>query len=170
MLSVFIFILLIILVDNLCHFLWSGGGGIYSYKMWIWLYLCPIQINERERKRHDLYLIMYIFLWTDECRSEATFRYTVENISKLKETALSPPCMVRNLPWYVYHSHIFLKKIIHVYQRKPFQKTVCYFILLSVIFKNSIVFFFFLNQENHVPTKTWQWETQPENHGLLPAV
>lgn len=35
----------------------------------------------------------------DECRSEATFRYTVENISKLKETALSPPCMVRNLPW-----------------------------------------------------------------------
>lgn len=97
----------------------------------------------REKKRHDLYLIMYIFLWTDECRSEATFRYTVENISKLKETALSPPCMVRNLPWYVYHSHILKKKIIHVYQRKPFQKTVCYFILLSVIFKNSIVFFFF---------------------------
>lgn len=61
----------------------------------------------REKKRHDLYLIMYIFLLTDECRSEATFRYTVENISKLKETALSPPCMVRNLPWYVYHSHIF---------------------------------------------------------------
>lgn len=41
------------------------------------------------------------FALTDECRSEATFRYTVENISKLKETALSPACMVRNLPWYV---------------------------------------------------------------------
>ncbi|XP_076458949.1 ubiquitin carboxyl-terminal hydrolase 7-like isoform X2 [Babylonia areolata] len=35
----------------------------------------------------------------DDCRAEATFRYTVENISKLKESSLSPPCMVRNLPW-----------------------------------------------------------------------
>lgn len=35
----------------------------------------------------------------DDSRAEATFRYTVENISRLKETALSPPCMVRNLPW-----------------------------------------------------------------------
>jgi hypothetical protein len=41
------------------------------------------------------------FVLADECRSEATFRYTVENITKLKETALSPACMVRNLPWYV---------------------------------------------------------------------
>ncbi|XP_064603934.1 ubiquitin carboxyl-terminal hydrolase 7-like isoform X2 [Liolophura sinensis] len=35
----------------------------------------------------------------DESRAETTFTYTVENISKLKETTLSPPCMVRNLPW-----------------------------------------------------------------------
>ncbi|XP_050394501.1 ubiquitin carboxyl-terminal hydrolase 7 isoform X1 [Patella vulgata] len=35
----------------------------------------------------------------DESRAEATFRYTVENISKLKDTSLSPSCMVRNLPW-----------------------------------------------------------------------
>ncbi|XP_016915800.1 ubiquitin carboxyl-terminal hydrolase 7 isoform X1 [Apis cerana] len=35
----------------------------------------------------------------DEARSEATFRYTVENLSKMKETQLSPPCYVRNLPW-----------------------------------------------------------------------
>ncbi|KAK7111658.1 ubiquitin carboxyl-terminal hydrolase 7-like isoform X1 [Littorina saxatilis] len=35
----------------------------------------------------------------DDSRAEATFRYTVENISKLKETALSQSCMVRNLPW-----------------------------------------------------------------------
>ncbi|XP_074647259.1 ubiquitin carboxyl-terminal hydrolase 7-like isoform X2 [Tubulanus polymorphus] len=35
----------------------------------------------------------------DEARAEATFTFTVENISKLKETILSPPYMVRNLPW-----------------------------------------------------------------------
>ncbi|XP_046819841.1 ubiquitin carboxyl-terminal hydrolase 7 isoform X2 [Vespa crabro] len=35
----------------------------------------------------------------DEARSEATFRYTVENISKMKESQLSPACFVRNLPW-----------------------------------------------------------------------
>ena len=32
-------------------------------------------------------------------RSEATFSFTVENISKLKEQVLSPPTYVRNLPW-----------------------------------------------------------------------
>ncbi|XP_034946469.1 ubiquitin carboxyl-terminal hydrolase 7 isoform X3 [Chelonus insularis] len=35
----------------------------------------------------------------DEARSEATFRYTVENVSKMKDSQLSPPCIVRNLPW-----------------------------------------------------------------------
>ncbi|XP_071444786.1 ubiquitin carboxyl-terminal hydrolase 7 [Hetaerina americana] len=35
----------------------------------------------------------------DESRSEATFRYTVQGISKLKDSELSPPCIVRNLPW-----------------------------------------------------------------------
>ncbi|XP_018335217.1 ubiquitin carboxyl-terminal hydrolase 7 isoform X2 [Agrilus planipennis] len=35
----------------------------------------------------------------DEARSEATFRYTLPNFSKLKDSALSPPCYVRNLPW-----------------------------------------------------------------------
>jgi ubiquitin carboxyl-terminal hydrolase 7 len=35
----------------------------------------------------------------DEARSEATFRYTVQQFSKLKDSALSPPCYVRNLPW-----------------------------------------------------------------------
>lgn len=35
----------------------------------------------------------------DEIRSEATFSYIVHNISKLKETELSPPTYVRNLPW-----------------------------------------------------------------------
>jgi len=35
----------------------------------------------------------------DEARSEAVFRYTVHGFSKLKESQLSPPCYVRNLPW-----------------------------------------------------------------------
>lgn len=35
----------------------------------------------------------------EEMRSEATFSYRVENFSKLKESVLSPPCYVRNLPW-----------------------------------------------------------------------
>ncbi|XP_030755284.1 ubiquitin carboxyl-terminal hydrolase 7 isoform X3 [Sitophilus oryzae] len=35
----------------------------------------------------------------DEARSEATFRFTVTNFSKLKDSVLSPPCYVRNLPW-----------------------------------------------------------------------
>lgn len=35
----------------------------------------------------------------DEARSEATFQYRVESVSKLKETMLSSPCFVRNLPW-----------------------------------------------------------------------
>ncbi|XP_072029469.1 ubiquitin carboxyl-terminal hydrolase 7-like isoform X3 [Amphiura filiformis] len=35
----------------------------------------------------------------DGSRSEATFSYTVQNISRLKETSLSPSIKVRNLPW-----------------------------------------------------------------------
>ncbi|CAG2053440.1 unnamed protein product [Timema podura] len=35
----------------------------------------------------------------DESRSETTFSFTVNSFSKLKESVLSPPCFVRNLPW-----------------------------------------------------------------------
>lgn len=35
----------------------------------------------------------------DEARSEATFRFTVTNFRNLKDSVLSPPCYVRNLPW-----------------------------------------------------------------------
>nr|XP_032519443.1 ubiquitin carboxyl-terminal hydrolase 7-like [Danaus plexippus plexippus] len=35
----------------------------------------------------------------DEARSEATFRFTVHNFRNLKDSVLSPPCYVRNLPW-----------------------------------------------------------------------
>ena len=35
----------------------------------------------------------------DEARPEATFQLTIENFSQMKESVLSEPCMVRNLPW-----------------------------------------------------------------------
>ncbi len=38
----------------------------------------------------------------DQSRAEATFRFTVTEFSKFKdskESRLSPPCIVRNLPW-----------------------------------------------------------------------
>lgn len=35
----------------------------------------------------------------EEMRSEASFKFRVENFSKLKDSVLSPPCYVRNLPW-----------------------------------------------------------------------
>jgi len=40
-----------------------------------------------------------IFEDDDEARSEATFSFKVENFSQLRESALSPPCIIRNLPW-----------------------------------------------------------------------
>lgn len=35
----------------------------------------------------------------DIARAEATFRFTVQNVSQLKEQVLSQPCYVRCLPW-----------------------------------------------------------------------
>ncbi|XP_023345461.1 ubiquitin carboxyl-terminal hydrolase 7 isoform X1 [Eurytemora carolleeae] len=35
----------------------------------------------------------------DEARSEATFSFKVENFSQLSDSALSPHCIIRNLPW-----------------------------------------------------------------------
>lgn len=40
-----------------------------------------------------------IVLHTDDARSEAKFQFRVKDFSKLKDTMLSPPCYVRNLPW-----------------------------------------------------------------------
>lgn len=48
---------------------------------------------------HDKCYITILVLILDEARSEATFRFTVPSFSKLRETALSPPTFVRNLPW-----------------------------------------------------------------------
>jgi len=35
----------------------------------------------------------------DEARSEATFRYTIENFSTVRDSCLSESCVIRNLPW-----------------------------------------------------------------------
>ena len=35
----------------------------------------------------------------DEARSEATFQFKVDNFSTIKDSVLSEPCIVRNLPW-----------------------------------------------------------------------
>jgi len=49
-----------------------------------------------------LMIIITVFIaysFSDESRAETTFSFTIDNISKLKDSILSPPCMVRNLPW-----------------------------------------------------------------------
>ena len=35
----------------------------------------------------------------DHCRAEGLIRFEVHNVSKIKETVLSEPEMIRNLPW-----------------------------------------------------------------------
>lgn len=40
-------------------------------------------------------------IMVDKARSEATFRYTINNFSSLKGRALSPACYIRNLPWQI---------------------------------------------------------------------
>lgn len=44
----------------------------------------------------------------DDSRPEATFRYVVNNVSKLKETVLSTPCYIRNLPWKIMVFHLLI--------------------------------------------------------------
>lgn len=44
-------------------------------------------------------MFSYHSVYSDEARSEATFRYKVEGFSKLRDTVLSGSTMVRNLPW-----------------------------------------------------------------------
>ena len=41
----------------------------------------------------------------DEARSEATFQFRVENFSTIKDSVLSEPCIVRNLPWKIMIMH-----------------------------------------------------------------
>ena len=35
----------------------------------------------------------------DEARSEATFQFKVKDFSQIRDSVLSEPCIVRNLPW-----------------------------------------------------------------------
>ena len=43
--------------------------------------------------------LLHAELDADDARPEAVFRYTVEKFSSVRESVLSGPCMVRNLPW-----------------------------------------------------------------------
>lgn len=44
-------------------------------------------------------ITFFCIFYSDNSRSEATFRHTVQNFSRLRESQLSKPCYVRNLPW-----------------------------------------------------------------------
>ena len=35
----------------------------------------------------------------DPCKAEGLIRFEVHNVSKIKDTILSDPVMIRNLPW-----------------------------------------------------------------------
>lgn len=55
--------------------------------------LIPTTVNENSSEPTD------IQMEDEEMRSEATFDYVVHDFSKMKDSLLSPPCYVRNLPW-----------------------------------------------------------------------
>lgn len=55
--------------------------------------MIPTTVNENSSE------IVDVQMDEEEMRSEATFSFTVHDFSKMKESILSPPCYVRNLPW-----------------------------------------------------------------------
>ncbi|XP_071625495.1 speckle-type POZ protein-like [Temnothorax longispinosus] len=61
--------------------------------------LCAIRISIRTNTAFKGSCTTTIMHPPERARSEATFRYTVENISKMKDSQLSPAFYVRNLPW-----------------------------------------------------------------------
>ncbi|XP_039754129.1 ubiquitin carboxyl-terminal hydrolase 7-like isoform X2 [Pararge aegeria] len=61
----------------------------------------------------------------DIARREATFRFTVENISQLKERVLSPPCYVRCLPWRIL---ILVRNSTNTPERSTQQKALSIFL------------------------------------------
>ncbi|XP_071625483.1 speckle-type POZ protein-like [Temnothorax longispinosus] len=61
--------------------------------------LCAIRISIRTNTAFSGSCTTTIMHPPERARSEATFRYTVENISKMKDSQLSPAFYVRNLPW-----------------------------------------------------------------------
>ncbi|XP_071653481.1 speckle-type POZ protein-like [Temnothorax longispinosus] len=61
--------------------------------------LCAIRISIRTNTAFSGSCTTTIMHPPEKARSEATFRYTVENISEMKNWQLSPAFYVRNLPW-----------------------------------------------------------------------
>ncbi|XP_022916946.1 ubiquitin carboxyl-terminal hydrolase 7 isoform X1 [Onthophagus taurus] len=60
----------------------------------------------------------------DDARSEATFHFVVPQFSKLKDSVLSPPCYVRNLPWKI----MVMPRTSHAQERTPAQKSLGFFL------------------------------------------
>lgn len=60
----------------------------------------------------------------DEARSEATFRFSVQHFSKLKDSVLSPPCYVRNLPWKI----MVMPRTSHGQERAPSSRSLGFFL------------------------------------------
>lgn len=44
----------------------------------------------------------------DHCRAEGHIKFEVKNVSKIKDTVLSDPVIIRNLPWYVFFLFIII--------------------------------------------------------------
>lgn len=55
--------------------------------------MIPTTVNENSSEVND------VQMEDEEMRSEATFSFVVQDFSKMKDSILSPPCYVRNLPW-----------------------------------------------------------------------
>ncbi|XP_017767859.1 PREDICTED: ubiquitin carboxyl-terminal hydrolase 7 isoform X1 [Nicrophorus vespilloides] len=60
----------------------------------------------------------------DDARSEATFCFSVPQFSKLKDSVLSPPCYVRNLPWKI----MVMPRTSHAQERTPATRSLGFFL------------------------------------------
>jgi len=91
---------------------------------------------------NEAFLHLIIGYAVDEARSEATFQFTVSNFSKLKDSQLSPPCFVRNLPW-----KIMVMPRYGPPQDRQQQRSLGFFLQVKVT-----IYVFFLHLSNHCIT------------------
>lgn len=75
--------------------------------------------------------LLNLFHLLDNARSEATFRFEVDNFSKSKEQRLSPPCYVRDLPWKIMIMHRVGQD---TRSTKPAQPSVGFFLQVRILF------------------------------------
>nr|CAD7593064.1 unnamed protein product [Timema genevievae] len=79
-----------------------------------------------------------MFCLADESRSETTFSFTVNSFSKLKESVLSPPCFVRNLPW-----KIMVMPRTSQTQDRQTQRSLGFFLQVHLPSSDSLLAYFF---------------------------